>query len=199
MISIIVESEADENFLRQFIQYLGLSGLYAELPFLHLKGKTIEKFKALETTHLTRMGQHGISFLAVLDADNDWEGRKKETLAFLARFGVTAERVFTFPDNSHEGNLETLLLDIIPTEKKDVIGCLNSAAECVAEKGLLGMDHKDVVYQYVCSHLDREQRKQRNRFAPESKRDYTDPLIWNLDSDALQPLKAFLKTHLSPL
>lgn len=197
MISIIVESEADENFLLQFIQHLRLKGLYGELPFLHLKGKTIEKFKALETTHLTRMNQHGVSFLAVLDADNDWEGRKAETLAFLARFDADPDRVFTFPDNSRKGNLETLLLDIIPNGKQAIIECLSTASSCVSEQGLIGMDHKDVVYQYVCSHLDREQRKQRNKYAPEAKREYTDPRIWNLDSDALQPLKTFLQTHLS--
>ncbi len=134
----------------------------------------------------------------MLDADNDWEGRKAETLAFLARFNVDADRVFTFPNNSREGNLETLLLDIIPNGKKAVMECLSTASTCVSGHGFHGMDHKDMVYQYVCSHLDREQRKQRSKCAPEAKRDYTDPAIWNLESEALQPLKDFLRLHLSP-
>jgi len=193
---VVVEGKEDVNFLGQFMNHIGIS-VNQDDPFLETGGKTIEKFRGISEV-LERNKSKGVKLLVIVDSDDDWETRESELLGFFERFGVEVAHVFTFPNDVSDGCLEDLLFQLIPPDKASILECLNTASACVKGLGYVGMDKKDVIHQYVSSNLNRNQRKQRGKHANEETRDYSDSKVWNLDSDALQPLRTFLETHLSP-
>ncbi|GEM_PF-2173529 len=192
---IIVEGKEDGNFLRQVLESFSIPVNQVD-PFLEVGGKTMEKFQELSEI-LRGNVDIGVKLLAVIDADDDWKKRKQPLLEFMKEFDIEEEQVFVFPDDTKNGCLEDLLLELIPDEKLEIIECLNAASKCVNNLGVVGMDKKDIIHQYVSSNLTKKQRKQRGQHANEETRNYSDSTVWNLESEALQPLTNFLKKHLA--
>ncbi len=194
VVRLFVEGKADRNFISQYVKSLDLD----EIEIEPLGGRDLSNFIANKEAQFDTALADDMTVLVVLDADDDWESRKELVFNFLRPYVKNNfEQVFLFPDDQSNGCLEDLLLDLIPKEKRAILNCLKSASDCVEQIGFRGMDKKDNVYQYVSSQLTGAQMGNRSKHANESRRSYSDSTVWNLKSEALQPLKAFLKKHLA--
>lgn len=104
--------------------------------------------------------------------------------------------IFLFPDNQHDGTLETLLLDLIPEARRRefIDGCWGAYCDCVkAHNAPYQPTLKHAIGQYAARFEKRAATKNQlyeSTFAEES--------MWNWDSPALDPLKRFLTAFLVP-
>ncbi|MCF8464992.1 MAG: hypothetical protein K9G41_09130 [Flavobacteriales bacterium] len=192
MAKLFLEGNADENFLRQLITNFGLT----VADFVILGGRDMANFEAVEDEFSRGLSREE-KMLVVIDADYDWPSRETGLLKWLSSYGLMRDHVFVFPNDSSDGTLEDLLLDLVPEENWPILECLGVASKCVETTGARGMDKKDIVYQYVSSLLSKKEMALRSKHANEGKRPYSDPKIWNLNSESLDPLEAFLRKHLS--
>ncbi|MBD8346437.1 DUF3226 domain-containing protein [Dysgonomonas sp. HGC4] len=124
--------------------------------------------------------------------------------------GVSFE-LFLFPNNSDNGDFEILLERIINPEHKCLLQCFEGYQNCI--NGHLGEDkkpkynnplQKTKMYAFVDSIKKAEKQEYTFKHPTKNKHKvadylYEDPNFWNLDSEALDPLKAFLIEHISKI
>ena len=120
--------------------------------------------------------------ILVLDANGNHASRKTEITN-----GIGAEKLtcpfFLLPDNHSNGNLETLLLSLTIPAHSSVLSCFDDYYNCLGayEKP----DSKVKVYSYIAAIQGPE-------MASESKRDYKNLNVWDLNHPNLQALINFL-------
>lgn len=139
--------------------------------------------------------------LIVFDADSPQNGggfnvRQSEIQSFLQKEGIDAQ-VFLFPDNSSDGDFETLLLQLA---RKDInqqfFDCFSDYEKCLGS-AYFAPDLKAKVYTYVSSQKSLTKAQRDNIGKGEWQ--FLNPNIWDLDSDALRPLIDFLKLNVQTL
>lgn len=120
-------------------------------------------------------------------------------LAKLRELCVTASvqpDIFLFPDNQHDGTLETLLLDLIPEDyrREFIDGCWGAYCDCVkTHKAPYPPTLKHTIGQYAARFEKRA--ASRNQLYDST---FAEDFMWNWDSPALDPLKRFLTAFLVP-
>lgn len=191
---IFVEGFADRHFIHQYMEYIGL-----EVPEIEtLGGGNLNNFKTGDEVLFQRAKSDKVKVLVIIDADSNDATRICEIKKFISKYGVKEDQLFLIPTNDgSNGELEDLLFSLIPEKNRSVLDCLDAVSKCVEQAGFVGMSKKDRVFQYVFSQLTKEQKEQRGKHAGEANREYRNSLIWSLDSETLNPLKAFLKKHLA--
>jgi len=142
-----------------------------------------------------RTATDGLNFktLFILDADAPNFKETKESL--IKNFGdenvqLPESDIFLLPDDSSDGCLENLLVQIVGDQSQSIFECFESYKDCIRNlnPGYTKPDLKTKIYAY--SEIITKSGNERSR-------DYTDPEVWNLNHEALKPLTNFLKTHLS--
>ncbi len=141
--------------------------------------------------------------LIIFDADFKENGggfkqRFKELEAEIKRTTKKFE-LFLFPDNGDDGTFENLLEDIINPAHVCLLDCFEKYENCIKE-----INDKKGKYQnpnqkakmYAYRSMFKESNKKNEAFKNKGDWDFSNEEYWNLDSDALNPLKKFLKTHL---
>jgi hypothetical protein len=192
-LTLVVEGPADEKFLKDYCAE-NFSSDMSKVDFIKLDTDWhgLNKFK---NQILRGFDKGGI--LLILDADtpNHNEGGFNKRLAaitaWLEKVKVTAQ-VFLWPNNSNDGNLETLLQNIIVKEHEQIFVCFEKYEECLraGEKGYVTPNEKAKVYAYAYALSEKGEE------ASDVKRNYRNPNVWNLKSDFLQPLNQFLAPHI---
>ena len=203
---IIVEGVADKKFFVDFYHHL----FHAQAP----KGSIIHSGKDDDTggyqkikseVALQAMRQSsdlgGVN-LVIFDADDDIEARRKELLAIKDEFGVEFE-LFLLPNNKDAGALEDLLENIINPQNQPVMDCWQTYEEELKEvriptktpPTLTIPAKKTKIYAYLETLLDKT--KSQKKLIKEANRNYENTQHWNLDTEYLSPLKAFLNNYLS--
>ncbi len=195
--TLYVEGIADMVFFKQYIQHcFGI--VVPEERIVNLEGWTnIKGIAALRRMRSTT--DNGGVNLVILDADADYEARRKDVLDWGQKNGVEFE-LFLLPNNHDAGTLEDLLEHIINPNNRPIFDCWEHY-----EQGLVQLDipgrtppplttpaKKTKIYGYLEALLEREQKdliKERNR-------NYENTQHWNLDADFLEPLNRFLKDNL---
>jgi hypothetical protein len=137
--------------------------------------------------------EDGIKVLVIIDADtstNDggFEVRKTQVEAIQA--SVPFE-YFLVPNGELDGDLETVLQNILLDEYQAALKCFIAQNQCLEEvnKHIKGVKFKLASEKGVLdSFLSRLKNKGDDKFK--------DPTIWNLNHPYLEPLKTFLETHL---
>ena len=139
----------------------------------------------------------------VIDADTEkhsgpYGGFVKRTQFFTTTFRVTSDKVFLFPSNSQDGDLEVLLEKIIPKKNKVIF----LSFEIYKKLLLISMRFLDrkanlpirkvKIYSYL-SVLEGSE------LARDQFREYTKAENWNLHHYNLNPLITFLTNFLAPI
>ena len=121
---------------------------------------------------------------------------KEESTRFIQYAKTLPINYFLLPDNQANGDLETLLEQIITNENKFMFECWDDFINCLESSQvdkLFLPSRKKKIYTYLELLLGEESSSQ--ELKKERGRDYQNPNHWNLDSPALQNLKQFLDTY----
>ena len=140
----------------------------------------------------------GGKVIIIFDADSPgnnggYETRKEEIEEVLGENNAQAE-LFLFPNNEEDGDFETLLEHLIQKEKHaQMLDCYADYETC------LGNDYvhpnlKGKIFTYI-SAMKMSSSKRRKLGNGEWMFDNAE--YWDLNSDYLKPLKAFLQQHCS--
>lgn len=213
-ILIVVEGEADVVFLMQYLPHLNLckSPRYKRGKPIALEGNngTIsiiatggkDCIKGQEVV-IKQAVDNKYKVLFIFDADDDVSLSRTNILNQWSVLGLSAKpEIFLFPNDRDSGTLETLLIQCIhtcnaplldywqnlPGKQEDILSELNTRYKacggCTTRQTLHGPDDKMVIYSYAYQLTGNK--------AHETKRDYSDKKVWDLESKALEPLRDFL-------
>ncbi len=113
------------------------------------------------------------------DLDNDYDKTKKFIDNHLSSNNLKAD-IFLFPNNESVGDLETLLEQIINSEKQCILDCFEGYEQCLQNQDVTTFTpaKKLKIYSYLEVQLDSKSKRDSN--------------FWHLESTALDNLKAFL-------
>lgn len=215
---IVVEGKADIVFLIHYLAYLSRidSPIYKEespvdlsvngknIRIIFTKGKDrIKKLAPFIRQHIDK----GYKVLFVFDADDDVSLSQDNILTQWGKFDLSVKpEIFLFPNDRDSGTLETLLIQCIhtcnaplldywqnlPGKQEDILSELNTRYKacggCTTRQTLHGPDDKMAIYSYAYQLTGNK--------AHETKRDYSDKKVWDLDSEALEPLRDFLRKNI---
>jgi len=189
---IFVEGDSDEKFLAAiFLKYYIDGG---RVQFIALGGD----YKRLEEKKRTEQLKDGRRNLVIVDADvKTFKQVKSGVQTLLDRIASEQEsrnipfqaESFLFPDDESDGNLESLVRRLTPKNKQSVWNCIDSYADCVSNiqtPGLRNIDSKTKIYIYVNAHEHVKWNSQEWMLETD---------IWNLESDSLDKLLAFLDKY----
>lgn len=213
-ILIVVEGEADVVFLMQYLPHLNLckSPRYKRGKPIALEGNngTIsiittggkDCIKGQEVV-IKQAVDNKYKVLFIFDADDDVSLSRTNILNQWSVLGLSAKpEIFLFPNDRDSGTLETLLIQCIhtcnaplldywqnlPGKQEDILSELNTRYKacggCTTRQTLHGPDDKMAIYSYAYQLTGNK--------AHETKRDYSDTKVWDLESKALEPLRDFL-------
>jgi len=208
---IFVEGKADVIFLRDFLSFC-----YKDLEIKFKKNKNykldcnllkenleikiiegggytlVESAKTLFENHIV----DGYKIIVIQDADNPnkqdggVELRLEYLLNIKRKLNLEFE-VFLFPNNEKDGDLETLLLQIVNQDYfAKSFNCYKKYSDCVKqiadiEFGDELLEDKNLIFNYFRTFNGMENAKEVNRIFNE---DY-----WCFTSETLSPLKSFLE------
>jgi len=127
--------------------------------------------------------------------------REAAVRELVAAFEPSPE-LFLFPGPNREGNIETLLLDLIHPTHQRVMDCFDMYDECLAQyKHLLTgqqlyhiPSEKRRIYDYV-NVLPLSPDERRRHQEQGGQKIFENPSWWNLTADAIQPLRIFLDSY----
>lgn len=204
---IFVEGDADKKFLSDYYHHL-FSENAPKNSITHTGELSNEKTggyrKLLDEANLFNMHSNiangGVN-LVIFDADEDFETRRKELLAYKEEYGVEFE-LFLLPNNKDAGELENLLENIINTNNRPIFDCWENYEQELVKLDIPGRTppplttpaKKTKIYGYLEALLG--ESKSQKKMIKEAERKYENPLHWNLDAEYLKPLKEFLEMHL---
>lgn len=221
---LFVEGVADQKFLQDLIaEWYGIDltrGGFKEKniaidsgDILNMGGK--ECFKDAQKMHLLepifyllQANKQSQPALVIFDADN-YQTEKASMDSYSQKYGFD---YFLLPYNGkhaeqeqNNGDLETLLQEIICPENQVIFDCWNVYEQCLSDKtttktktGKFTLPaRKTKIHNYV-EVLVGESKSQK-KLAKEEQRNYRNKDHWNLNptQPALQPLKAFLDQFFS--
>lgn len=220
-ILIIVEGEADVVFLMQYLSHLNLyesqsykrgkpialEGDNGTVSIIATDGKDCIKRQEVE---IRKAIDNESKVIFIFDADDDVSLSRHNILKQwkgLVLSEKSAEpEIFLFPNDSDSGTLETLLIQCIhacnaplldywqnlPGKQKDILSELNTryktCGDCTTRQTLHGPDDKMAIYSYAYQLTGNK--------AHETKRNYSDKKVWDLESKALEPLRDFLQKNI---
>lgn len=145
--------------------------------------------------------------LVIFDADTTLNGggftqRKQALEAKREELGIEFD-IFLFPDNQSDGDFELLLERIINPTHSGLLGCFTNYEACLLR---LNSENEQILYKIpmrkakIYSYIDAfpKSRRQEELF---KKNDFffDNPEFWDFNSEALEPLKAFIALHLPAL
>ena len=204
---IFVEGDADKKFLSDYYHHL-FSENAPKNCITHTGELSNEKTggyrKLLDEANLLNMRSNiangGVN-LVIFDADEDFETRRKELLAYKEEYGVEFE-LFLLPNNKDAGELENLLENIINPNNRPIFDCWENYEQELVKLDIPGRTppplttpaKKTKIYGYLEALLG--ESKSQKKMIKESERKYENTRHWNLDAEYLKPLKEFLEMHL---
>lgn len=143
--------------------------------------------------------------LVIFDADTEkneggYDKRKEELLKRKEELGLEFE-LFLWPDNRSDGDVEVLMERIARQDLyPEFFDCFSKYERCISQrKKINGLpfyqtpNRKGKLHTYF--HALPISNTKKKKFGKGFWR-WEDAEIWNLDSEALEPLKEFIKKHL---
>lgn len=202
--NIFVEGIADKRFIEQLLEHIFHVSVSPECV-IKTDGCTKLVSPATEKTYLNQMKRNsadgGVN-LVIFDADDDFNQRRSELLAWKERNHVDFE-LFLFPNNANIGELEDLLGQIIHTENRPVMDCWDKYEQALEKIDLPWRNgepltlpaKKTRIYAYLEALVGKS--KSEKEKIKEKNRDYLNRNHWNLNAEALAALTDFLQKHLA--
>jgi len=138
--------------------------------------------------------------LIVFDADAAPAQRAADLRQRIAAYDP-APAVFLLPGSGQPGELETLLLQLVPPRHQAVMACYDGYEQCLQGLASGGRPYyntpsvKRRLYDYVnVMPLTGEQWERHHRKG--GQKIFENPDLWDLQAPAIQPLRDFLAQHL---
>lgn len=201
---IIVEGEADKKFIKDYYHHLFKTSA-PKNSIIHtgdLSGDTGGYKKLVSEINLQQMrinsDQGGVN-LVIFDADSDYQVRWEELSSLKKQYGVEFE-LFLFPNNQDAGALEDLLENIINLNNRPIFDCWKNYEDELSKleipdrtpPPLTTPAKKTKIYGYLeALLLNHEKEKIKDK-----KRNYENPLHWDLDAEYLERLEEFIGGNL---
>lgn len=186
------EKTSESVFISTLLSILGKSPDTFEL--VHVNGK--DNLRNLKVKFIENTLEGGRN-LIVFDADSKdtGDGYDSARKRILSTFGddVTIDGLFLFPNNQEDGIFEDLLEKLMQKESHKVfIDCFSDYEKCLGDK-YVSPDLKGRLYTYMSAQkaLTNRQRKALGS----GQWLFEDSRFWNLDAEALNPLKMFLNSN----
>lgn len=133
-----------------------------------------------------RSKDEGKTVLILVDANGAVEVRREE---IMSACGFLSKYVFLIPNNHESGELEDLLLKVIPERSQVFRECLDHYESCLKKANARGgPNKKGRLYAY---------REAVGAEASVSRVNYNNSEHWDIGHSSLEPLKKFLLDHLS--
>jgi predicted ATP-dependent endonuclease of OLD family len=196
-VRIFVEGIADVRFLEDYIAYCIPADKGQKVELIDMEGKDgLLQNPADQSFPFRQNTDAGGVNLVIFDADDSHQTRADELRKAAATAGIQFE-FFLFPNNQQSGDLEALLCELVPADKRVILDCHDAFLTCLRGYPHLSLHlplPKSKVYAYLDALLT---KKEKNKdLAKEGQRNYLIQKHWNLDADYLEPLRAFLTHHL---
>jgi hypothetical protein len=195
LFTLYVEGIADKVFFTQYLQhYFGI--VMPEERIVNLEGwSNIKGISALRRMRSTT--DNGGVNIALLDADNDFDARRKDILNWKQEHSVEFE-LFLLPNNHDAGTLEDLLENIINPNNRPIFDCWQHYEDELVQQEIPGRTppplttpaKKTKIYGYLEALLG--ETKSQKELIKEANRNYENPQHWNPDAEHLEPMKQFI-------
>ncbi|GAB3751058.1 DUF3226 domain-containing protein [Spirosoma pomorum] len=211
-VQIFVEGVTDQKFLQDVIEEwydIRLALGKWDKPggdIISLDGKTA--FDSPGKTNklipvFQQLSAQDITAIVIFDADEPFSVNRDKLEAHSKKLNFS---YFLLPDNHRDGEIETLLEEIVCPDNQVIFDCWSSFEACLSGHKTTNTDsgafttpaNKTKIYAYVetlvgTSDSEKEKIKDRNR-------DYRNKKHWNLDPNhqPLRPLKKFLDQFFTP-
>lgn len=193
-VQIFVEGIADAKFLKDFVANtykidleIGKNGSESANPdILILDGKD----KIPKVSNLFKENEiNEILSVIIFDAD-DFSVENPKFVQYQTTYPID---YFLLPNNQDDGDLETLLEQIINPEHQGIFDCWAGYEDCLRShkgKNYTTPARKTKIYAYLEALLG-ESKNQKKKIK-EAEREYSNTSHWNLNAPALNNLKTFL-------
>lgn len=177
--ALFVEGEYDKVFVRWLLGYLAVEDVE-----VHAIGGGVSKLRHTEN-EIRKSHDEGRRVALLLDADTDTENTRAQLTREVRRLGLPIERSFLLPDNTGEGDLETLLEQMAPAAHQGVYRCFHQYEECLrrTDRDYTTPNRKARVYAY-CQAVGAK---------PGPDKNYADATHWDPAVPGLEPLRRFLR------
>lgn len=199
MSTIFIESSTENSYELQFIKAVAKACHLEIDDFVYVGGYTnVKKYKNkfLEL-------EDGEKNLVIFDADYTTTGggflKRKQWLEQQKNKEIQFE-LFLFPNNKDDGILETLLQRIVNPKYEQLLSYFKEYEQKISKfNEKLGCevfetpDEKARIYSYISAF--KRTRTERERFKNKHNWNFDNPEYWNMNSEALNPLKDFLKKN----
>ncbi len=159
-----------------------------------------DKLGANQAFQVQEARNSGGKTLVVFDADKDPEQRAALLTQRIAADDPGAG-VYLLPGPGQAGDLETLLLQLVPPAHRAVMDCYDRYEHCLQQLVVNGQNYyhtpsaKRRIYDYV-NVMPLQGKEWERHHEKGGQKIFENPDLWNLDAPALQPLRAFLDRHI---
>ena len=177
--TLFVEGKSDRAFVLWQLQRLAADNVQVAV----IEGG-VSKLESV-ANEILKSHNKGRHIAVLLDANSNVQDRRDELASEIDRLSLPIECAFFLPDDTGEGDLETLLERIAPDAHQAVYCCLDEYEECLRslDQTYRAPDRKARVYAY-CEAVGAETR---------SGKHYDNPTHWDPDAPALEGLRQFLR------
>ena len=114
---IIVEGDSDKKFLECYLKYLNITN-YTKIVAIGGKDNIINHIELKKE-----------DFIIIFDADDDYNKSKINIENQIDKLGIKNDKIFLFPNNKDNGDLETLIGKI--AIHKEVLHCYDNYTICI--------------------------------------------------------------------
>lgn len=178
--TLFVEGPYDSALVRWLLQCLGIVDKVRVAIIWGGVSKLASVANEIHKSH-----NEGSRIAVLLDADSDVEHRRDELTKEIARLSLPIEQAFLLPDDTREGDLETLLEQLAPASHRAVYDCLDEYEACLRslDSQYTTPNRKARVYAY-CEAVGSNTGADKN---------YDDSTHWDRSAPGLEPLRQFLR------
>lgn len=201
---IVVEGVSDQRLIEQYCSVLKSDGQInadVEIEVQRVGGWTAIDSPSGEVYRNNMKRNSSGKNLIIFDADADPVQRKSDILAWKQKYDIDFD-LFLFPNNSDPGVVETLLEGVINPANQCVIDCWHDYERNLEKQHIAWKSpsrptcpsEKSKIYGYLealvgTTKSEKEKIKDNNR-------EFTIPEHWDLNAQAILPLKDFLVASL---
>jgi len=201
-VRVFVEGIADRKFLKDYILYkykinlddenIIITGGWTTMMSDGADGELIRN-KMIQNT------DNGESNILIFDADNSFNERHNQLVTWKKEQNLTFD-IFLWPNHSQNGDLETVLENIINPVNIAIFECWDNYEICLQSKTIERRNiplttpaRKTKIYGYLEALLG--DTKAQKKKIKEPNRNYRNIEHWNLNSNFLNELQVFLDNH----
>lgn len=177
--ALFVEGPSDKVFIQWLLRCLDVDNVRVDVI-----GGGVWKLENV-ANEIRKSRDEGRHIAVLLDADSNVQRRRDDLAQQIARLSLPIERTFLLPDDTGEGDLETLLEQLAPAAHQVVYRCFDEYEACLSSLNptYTTPNRKARVYAY-CETVGAETG---------ANKDYDNPMHWNPDAPGLAPLQQFLR------